>query len=441
MPGAGDAGWVTGGLTGLRFPAHPRALIDGGAAFLTDAMRAWGVLSDGAEVIAIGAPEEWAGGSTGRKLSLSVTYAPATTTLPDQLFVKFSRDFDDPVRDHGRTQMAAEVQFAALARAVQLPVTVPRTLFADHHEGSDTAILITERIPFGDNGIEHHHPKCLDDELPDAVGHYRALLAAVARLAGADQAGRLPAGRTARFPVDLATASVGEPPRVTPERTQRQVRRYVDFARARPALLPENIRTSRFVRRLADEAPRVARHEADIWRFLSARPQLIALCHWNANVDNAWFWRGADGALECGLLDWGCAGRLNLAMALWGALSGARTELWDRHFDELLTGFADEYHRAGGPRVDPRELTDHVVLYVAVMGVTWLLGSPAFLDGRLPAVVQGAQAPAVRDDEPVRTQLQMLTNVLNIWQTRDVAGTLDRCLHQATPPETPITPG
>ena len=30
---------------------------------------------------------------------------------------------------------------------------------------------------------------------------------------------------------------------------------------------------------------------------------MIALCHWNANIDNAWFWREPDGALRCGLID------------------------------------------------------------------------------------------------------------------------------------------
>ncbi|MBO0677987.1 phosphotransferase [Mycolicibacterium sp. S2-37] len=431
---------MAGGITGLRFPAHAEALIDGGARFLTEAFRAWGALGGDNKVTGIGRADEWPGGSTGRKLALSVSYADADARLPERLFVKFSRDFDDPVRDHGRSQMASEVHFATLARAVELPVTVPVTLFADYDDASGTGVLITERIPFGANGIEPHHPKCLDDALPDAPGHYRALLSAVARLAGADRAGRFPADLTAHFPTDMTAASVGERPRVTPQRAERQVARYADFAATQPALLPESIRSPQFLRRLAAEAPRLAVREADVWRFLSSRPELIALCHWNANVDNAWFWRQTDGGLGCGLLDWGCAGRMNVAMAIWGALSGARNELWDNHFDELVAVFTDEFQRAGGPRVDPRELTDHVVLYAAIMGVTWLLGAPAFLSSRLPDPVAGRHAPAVRDHEPVRAQLQMLVNVLDIWWTHDLAGTIDRCLGPTTPTETPIVP-
>lgn len=440
MAAAPASGWATGPITGLPFPAHPRALIDGGAAFLTRALRAWGVLSDRGAVTAISDAREWPGGSTGRKLALSVSYRGAAADVPDRLFAKFSRDFDDPVRDHGRTQMASEVHFAALARAVELPVPVPRTLFADYDDASGTGVLITERISFGDNGIEPHHPKCRDDELSDGPGHYRALLSAVARLAGADHAGRLPTELTAPFPTDMTAASVGERPRVTPQRAVRHVDRYAIFAAAQPALLPATIRSPQFVSRLSDDAQQVAAHEADIWRFLSSRPELIALCHWNANVDNAWFWRGGDGALQCGLLDWGCAGRMNVAMAVWGALSGAQTELWQDHFDVLLTRFTDEYHRAGGPRVAPRVLSDHVVLYAALMGVTWLLAAPAYLGRRLPDPVPDRYTPTVRDDESVRTQLQMLINVLDIFRTRDVTGALRRCLDTATPREMPTLP-
>ena len=66
----------------------------------------------------------------------------------------------------------------------------------------------------------------------------------------------------------------------------------------------------------------------------------VALCHWNANIDNAWFWRDT-GGLHCGLMDWGCVSQMNLGMAIWGAMSGAETALWDEHFDELLDVFVD----------------------------------------------------------------------------------------------------
>ena len=47
----------------------------------------------------------------------------------------------------------------------------------------------------------------------------------------------------------------------------------------------------------------------------SAR-ELVAFCHWNANIDNAWFWRDEDGHLACGLMDWGNVGQMNMVTAI-----------------------------------------------------------------------------------------------------------------------------
>ncbi|MBJ7386443.1 MAG: hypothetical protein JHC55_18350, partial [Mycolicibacterium sp.] len=106
--------WVIGDATGTPIPADPDALRDGGTRFLTDAFRRFGSLGDDNEVTAVTAWAEFAGGSTGRKLALSVTYR--TPGPHRDLFAKFSRDFDDPERDAGRTQMESEVAFAAATR-------------------------------------------------------------------------------------------------------------------------------------------------------------------------------------------------------------------------------------------------------------------------------------------------------------------------------------
>jgi hypothetical protein len=83
------------------------------------------------------------------------------------LFVKFSRDLDNPLRDRGKTQMEPEVRFASLSRVPGFPIPVPQVQFGDYHRRSGTGILITERISYGDRGIERHYHKCLDYEMPD----------------------------------------------------------------------------------------------------------------------------------------------------------------------------------------------------------------------------------------------------------------------------------
>jgi len=405
--------WVIGDQSGLSFPADPATFRDAGVPVLTNAFQT--------PATGITRCEEVAGGSTGRKMLLDVEY-PGPQRGHHKLFVKFSRDFDDPVRDRGRTQMESEVTFASLSLAPGFPIVVPRTLFADYHRATGTGILISERIAFGTNGIEPQYHKCLDYEMPGPADHYRALLTSIARLAGAHRSGRLPTPLTDEFPVDLRAATVGEPPPLTPDRLHRRVTRLAEFADAYPGLLPDNVRSRGFLDRMAIEAPQVLQNEAAIWRCLAEATDYIALSHWNANVDNAWFWTGDDGVLRCGLMDWGCVSQLNVAMAIWGAMSATEIELWDDHFDEFVEMFCNEVVVSGGPTLDPAALERQVTLYALLMGVTWLMDVPALIRSRTPdggAAIRRTD-PTIKGDESVRAPLQMLTNVLNLWEHTDM---------------------
>ncbi|WAJ42573.1 hypothetical protein OK015_14890 [Mycobacterium sp. Aquia_216] len=420
--------WVTGDQSGLTFPADPASLREGGARFLTDAFRASGVLAKSNAVSGITDFVEIRGGSTGRKVALSVEYDSAAAGLHTDLFVKFSRDIDNPVRDRGKTQMEPEVRFASLSRAPGFPIAVPSSLFGDYQRESGTGILITERIQFGANGIERQYHKCLDYEMPEPLEHYRALLSALARLAGTHRSGRLPAAQTAHFPVDVQAATVGERAPLSVQKLERRVNQLAEFADSHPGLLPASAGSPEFLARLRDDVPRVAQHEDAITRRLADDADYVALCHWNANIDNAWFWRGTDNVLRCGLMDWGCVSQMNLGMALWGAMSGAETDLWDVHLDDLLESFATEYARHGGPRLDPARLRRHTLLYAAAMGVAWLLDVPALIRKRFDIVPSTRKDPRIRDDESVRAPLQMLSNLLSAWERYRLGDLLDAAL-------------
>jgi hypothetical protein len=417
---------VTGEQFGLAIPADPNGLRDGGARFLTDAFRASGVLADGNAVTGITEFREVGGGSTGRKVLLSVEYARPQPDLHSDLFVKFSRDLENPVRDRGKTQMEPEVRFASLSRDPGFPIAVPAVQFADYDRRTATGILITERIPYGHGGIERQYHKCLDYEMPDPVGHYRALLTALARLAGTYGSGRLPGHLVASFPLDVRAATVGERAPLSADKLDRRLTELAGFVETHPGLMPANVGSPKFLARLREEVPEVARHEHTITSQLAADSDYVALCHWNANIDNAWFWRGADGFLRCGLLDWGCVGQMNMGMAIWGAMSGAETDMWDGHFDELLQLFVTEVRRCGGPRLDPDRLRRHTLLYAAAMGVAWLLDVPALIRARFGAAApEGRMDPRIRDDESVRAPLLMLANLLNLWERHCVGDLLD----------------
>jgi hypothetical protein len=95
--------WVTADQFGVAFPADPTALRCGGPRFLTDAFRAASVLAEGNAVTGINGFREITSGSTGHKVVLSVEYKRPLPGLHTDLFVKFSRDFDN-IQDRGKTQ-------------------------------------------------------------------------------------------------------------------------------------------------------------------------------------------------------------------------------------------------------------------------------------------------------------------------------------------------
>lgn len=414
--------WIRGDTLGIEFPAHAEALRSGGPAFLTTALRASGALPADNHVKHITEFADCPGGSTGRKLLLSVSYAQPSPGLHTALFVKFSRDFSDEMRDRARTQMAREVQFALLSRDPAFPIVVPRCYFADYHRDTGTGILITQRVPYGQDGIEAHYEKCLDYRIPDPLQHYRALVTTLARLAGTFKVPPLSTIAERAFPYDTNALAVGQREPYSAQQIRNRVARYGEFASNFPQMLPDNIRSPAFLARLADEAPRFIACAPAAAAALTRNPKMIALCHWNANVDNAWFWRNADGALACGLMDWGNVSQMNVAMALWGCLSAAETDIWNHHLEELLTLFATEFANCGGSTLDTRELLRHLLLYASSMGLAWLLDAPPLIQRLVPdlADVENRFDKRISENETARAQLQIMTVFLNLWETQNM---------------------
>ncbi|MFT3930617.1 MAG: hypothetical protein QM709_10025 [Spongiibacteraceae bacterium] len=413
--------WIRGDAMSLEIPAHSAALQQGGAEFLTRAFQLSGSLPADNRVARITEFKEVFGGSTGRKLLLSLEYEKPSANLHTQLFVKFSRDFDDEARDQARSQMELEVLFALLSRSPEFPIDVPVCYFSDYHHASGTGILITQRIPYDVGGVEPQYPKCLDYQMPDQLGHYQALIKALARLAGTHKAGKLPDVVENYFPFDPTKLVVSQRASYTPEQIRERVARYSEFAKSYPQLLPENIRTDAFLQRLADEAPRFQALEKAGNKILQSRRDMIALCHWNAHIDNAWFWRNDENIIECGLMDWGNVSQMNVAMALWGCLSGAEIELWNNHLDELLQLFIDEFKSCGGPAIDFTALKLHLTIYVALMGLNWMLDSVRLIS-KTPDLANAKNRfdARIQSNERVRSQLLIMSAFLNRWQKENM---------------------
>lgn len=420
--------WIAGDAFALPIPAHIDALAERPEEFLTEAFRAAGSLEADNRVARITRFEECPGGGTGRKLYLSVEYAQPGP--PADLFVKFSRAFGNEIRDRQKIQVEGEVWLALLSRIPEFPIAVPRCMFADYHHDSGTGILITDRIAFGQGGVERNYVKCLDRDLPDPLGHYQALLRSLARLAGAYHAGVFPREIMAQLESHSGALGVAAREPYDADQIGRRIERWHSFATCYPQLVPEAVRDPAFLSRLAEEAPRFCGHEKAIERFLNAPSRFVAPSHWNANTDNAWFWTGADGRIDCGLFDWGNATVMNLGVALAGCFYGAEPEFIVANLDTLIRTFTEEFERTSGLPLDPEELKHHLALQVACSGLMWMIDAPKLVEMRVPglAEVPDWYDPRVFDDELVRTQLHMSAIWLTLWRELDFGSQLERFL-------------
>jgi hypothetical protein len=324
--------------------------------------------------------------------------------------------------------MEPEVRFAAISRLPNFPIAVPLAMFADYHASSGTGLIVAERIAYGEAGIEPHRRKCLDHlTLDDPLPHCRAMITALARLAGAHKAGRIDSG----FPFDPVGASA-DPIRYDEPALRAELNHCHDFAARCPHLLPPDLRSDAFHAAMVRDALRIRAHEEEIQRYLRGNPDLIALCHWNAHIDNIWFWHDDAGQPHCGLIDWGRVGQLTLGSVLWGCLSAAHHDIWDRHLGELLALFVSTYYANGGPLVTADELEFHLMLHIAVMGVARVLAFPEVILFRQPDAVD-ATGPHDPMFMPVamdaaRNSLHVYTVFLKLWKRHDFGSCLDRLL-------------
>lgn len=412
--------WARGDIFGLDFPAHPEALQSGGPEFLTRAFRTSGALGENNSVTHITGLDECMLGGTGVKALLSVAYEHDAPGLSRDLFVKFSRNFQDKVRDGGRYHMPPEVRLANLSRDSEFPVAVPKSYFADVEQDTLTGIIITERIPYGQGVIEPHYPKCMDQILPDPLAHYSALVSNLARLSGTHKSGRLGDVAERYFPLDLDMLIAGRP-RFEASLLVKRINRLAEFIQQYPHLAPAHVADRAFLDGFCTEAPLVLEQQEDIWRFLYSRPDMIALCHMNANIDNAWFWRDLDGALRSGLIDWGSVGQMSVATSIWGCIGAAEPTMHDRHLDELLDLFVAEYARAGGPVLDRHVLSQHLELQMMMSTLYMTTAPPAILrEVPDPGLAADSYDPIFTANETARVQLKITISQLNMWRNRDL---------------------
>jgi hypothetical protein len=401
---------------------------------LTKAFRAAGSLGANNAVALITLLEAFDGGSTGRKAVLNVTYEHSDPELPEQLFVKFSRDLDNELRDRGKSQMASEVRFGLLSHIPDFPVAVPRCLFGEYNLESGSGLLITERIAFGSNGIQRHYPKARDYELEDPGAHYDVLVSALGRLAGSHRAGRFSPETMADFEPGPAKVTSRQRRSSTTDEVRARVTLYAEFAARHPQLLPASIRSDAFIAQMLTEVPRSIQHADQLRAALhDSADGLSAFCHWNANIDNAWFWHDESGALACGLMDWGNVAVMNMVSAISSALVFAEPDFVIENLDHFFALFSEVFEEAGGGPLDPAGLRLQFSLQMVAGGLEWPLSIVPLIERHLPDLAAAADRfdPRIKDDEFARTQLHLLTAYLMLWQASEPRDLIDWAIRRA----------
>ncbi|HET8612176.1 MAG TPA: hypothetical protein VFL92_05365 [Sphingomonas sp.] len=423
-----------GRFTGVAFPTSIAALVEAGPEWLTRAFHATGALPTERRVVAIERTQEFFGGGMGRKLILNVRYDIPGEGLDERLFCKFPRDFGDPLRDLFGPLMEPEIRFALLSRRDDFPLTVPACFFGDYDPETRSGLLITARVPYGEDSVEPAHDKCLDYEVEDPLGHYRALTKAMARLAAAHKAGRIGAEIDRQFPFDANGADLGSRIPYTADELAAKLAKLKSFAADHLGLFPDGLGDPAFLDRFSREAMETFEMQDAIRRHLNGEPDLITLCHWNMNLDNAWFWRDEEGKLQVGLLDWGSVAQMNLAQSFFGMICAAETDFLDAHEDGLITLLLDEYHVLGGPAVDQVGFVRSLRLAQALLGVAWMLDAPALIEREVPAIgeVKDRRDPRLRDVFLARAQHHLLVVLLNEWRREDIGGVLRRFHQEVT---------
>jgi hypothetical protein len=187
----------------------------------------------------------------------------------------------------------------------------------------------------------------MDYQVADPLGHYRALTRSMAILAGSHKAGRLGENVSQDFPFDPDKVDVGSRIPYTPEQLQQKLDKLRSFAADQPQLLPAELRSRAFLDDFCAGAVLVLANEQSIRSYLNGNPDYIALCHWNMNLDNAWFWTDDEGGIHAGLLDWGSVAQMNVAQAFFGMTCSAETDLLNVHKRGLMVQFIG-YRRYGG---------------------------------------------------------------------------------------------
>lgn len=423
---------------GLDFPWTEPMLLSFGPEWLTKAFHAAGTLSLENRVTAIKNVKEFVLGNNGSKTFFDVDYLRPSPDLHTHLFAKYPFLMDPETRSdrlassvRKQPQDLHEVNAYRLLEG-KLPVRMPKYYFADINNDTTNFILILERVHFADPEctrelapleLEGPYDKCMDWTLrSEPSQYYYALFRAGAKMAGAHKAGRLAdqatLGRcfdnTASWTPKMygcGPASSGDPFFEAKLSVGEEfVLSVANMIFPQELADPEFLNRWRKVLRTANAYS----GESNWWRH-SRDEDYISFTHNNLNVDNAYFFRTEDGALDLGIFDWANFGAKSLGFKLYWWLYTAEFEMIKEHFEGLLDCFVATYRESGGPQIDKEALRVMVLLSAAEQGCELIKAVPQIYR-MCPksewAAVTGRRDPRIFDNVHGKSTLRLYLHCL-----------------------------
>lgn len=362
---------LKGDMYGLPIPLTPQEFEspEYGAAWLTKAFHAAGSLAEDNSVKRIASAKNFPGGGSGPKTLFTVEYEKPDESLDTTLFMKLPAEVG--ATGSGVSTAAqraqdmqgvfgdiwgAEIQFYRFV-GPHVPYPVPKFYFGDQSRESQEAVVITSAVDWPKKGKKSFKAfqvlppceKCEDYTLTDSQDFYFALLRRLGTISGLERTGKL-----GPEIASIHWSQYGPNMRGMAEGMTQFFRTFV--TEVAPQIWPEKVRSSKWLDDFTQAMDLVQKVSVPMEQYLYANPLYVGFGHQNGNTDNAYFYRGADGTLECGLFDWGSAGRMSYAQEFIGSFGSCLGEMLADYDDKLMHCFADAYHATGAEPFDVEEL-------------------------------------------------------------------------------------
>mmetsp|Transcript_112413 Transcript_112413/g.210816 ORF Transcript_112413/g.210816 Transcript_112413/m.210816 type:complete len:972 (+) Transcript_112413:77-2992(+) len=330
-------------------------------------------------------------GNNGGKFLFEVEYEKPDPELHTKLFAKVPFPNEGKFKSDRLSSSVnkqpmeyAEIQTSRLMEGY-MPMKIPKMYFADISNTTSNWIMITEcikyqfdEVNYGPPGekkpqlapfeIEGPYDKCIDaaNLRGDAKDYYMIMIKKGAILCGMHKAGKIlddaKLVKSFSSSINLKMSDIPMVPNGISGEPKQQIESKINsglkFFEQAKVIFPDFVTTDEFKKRFRTAIMTLNAYSMEITWWKEGNKDMVALSHANMNVDNAYFWRDADGNLDCGVLDWGGFGAQSVGHKMWWWLYCMDYEPLKDGVDSLLQCFIDTYHSSGGPKLDMKEFKD-----------------------------------------------------------------------------------